>query len=180
LKDSFVDSFLVLFFEAMLESLAYVKFMPAFRARNTACKMVCCHPARIRRYPGVLQRPKSWGTAYEQIDAECPFCSTDDRLTLFQNSLAVAVRDQYPVCQWHLLVIPKRHTADYFDLGSAEVRARQQLLAKARDLVLKEDSTVLAFNVGINNGAAARQTIMHSGVHLIQRRKGDNPNPRGV
>ena len=90
------------------------------------------------------------------------------------------MRDHYPVSQWHLLTIPKRHTADYFDLGTAEVRACQQLLAEARNLVLKEDSAVLGFNVGINSGVVAGQTVMHCHVHLIPRRIGDNPNPRGV
>jgi ATP adenylyltransferase len=54
-----------------------------------------------------------------------------------------------------LLVIPKRHTADYFDLGSAELRACQTLLAEARKLVLKKDPSVLGFNVEINSGAVA-------------------------
>lgn len=117
--------------------------------------------------------------AYEHTDAECPFCSTDDRTILLHNSLAIVVRDQYPVSEWHLLIIPKRHTADYFELGSAEVRACQQLLAEARNLVLKEDSTVSGFNVGINSGIVAGQTVMHCHTHLIPRRLGDNPNPRG-
>ena len=77
-----------------------------------------------------------------------------------------------------LLVIPKRHTADYFDLGSAELRACQTLLAEARKLVLKKDPSVLGFNVGINSGAVAGQTVMHSHIHLIPRREGDNPCPR--
>ena len=117
--------------------------------------------------------------AYEHVEAGCPFCFTGDGRILLQNSLAVVVRDQYPVSEWHLLVIPKRHTADYFDLGSAEVRACQQLLAEARDLVLKQDSTVRGFNVGINSGSVAGQTVMHSHIHLIPRREGDSPNPRG-
>jgi ATP adenylyltransferase len=116
--------------------------------------------------------------AYQHREAGCPFCLTGDQMTLLQNSLAVVVRDQHPVSEWHLLVIPKRHAADYFDLGSAEVRACQQLLAEARNLVLKEDSTV-GFNVGINSGAAAGQTVMHSHIHLIPPRIDDNPNPRG-
>jgi diadenosine tetraphosphate (Ap4A) HIT family hydrolase len=99
-------------------------------------------------------------------------------MTLLQNSLAVVVRDHYPVSEWHLLIIPKRHTADYFDLGSAEVRACQELLAEARNIVLKQDSTVLGFTLD-NSGAAAGQTVMHSHIHLIPRRQGDNPNPRG-
>ena len=117
--------------------------------------------------------------AYEHTEAGCPFCFTTDGTILLQNSLAVVVRDKFPVSEWHLLVIPKRHTTDYFDLGSAEVRACQTLLAEARNLVLKEDPTVLGFNVGTNSGAAAGQTVMHSHIHLIPRRGGDTPNPRG-
>ena len=117
--------------------------------------------------------------AYEHMEAGCPFCSTDGGMILLQNSLAVVVRDQYPVSEWHLLVVPKRHATDYFDLGSAEVRACQQLLAEARNFILKQDSTVSGFNVGINSGVAAGQTVMHSHIHLIPRREGDNPNPRG-
>ena len=117
--------------------------------------------------------------AYEHMEAGCPFCSTGGGMILVQNSLAVVVRDQYPVSEWHLLVVPKRHATDYFDLGSAEVRACQQLLAEARNFILKQDSTVSGFNVGINSGVAAGQTVMHSHIHLIPRREGDNPNPRG-
>jgi ATP adenylyltransferase len=61
----------------------------------------------------------------------------------------------------------------------AEVRACQQLLVAARALVLKEDSTVLGFNLGINSGKVAGQTVVHFHVYLIPRRTGDNPNPRG-
>ena len=117
--------------------------------------------------------------AYEREDPGCPFCSTGDKEVLLENRLAVVVKDQYPVSKRHLLIIPKRHTADYFELGTAEVRACQQLLAAARALVLEDDSTILGFNVGINNGTVAGQTVMHCHVHFIPRRAGDNPNPRG-
>jgi ATP adenylyltransferase len=117
--------------------------------------------------------------AYEHLEARCPFCSIGGGMILLQNSLAVIVRDQYPVSEWHLLIMPKRHTADYFDLGFPEVRACQQLIVEARNLVLKEDSTVSGFNVGINSGVVAGQTVMHCHTHLIPRRLGDNPNPRG-
>ena len=96
--------------------------------------------------------------AYEQPEPSCPFCKSRGEEVLLQNSLAVVVRDQYPVCDWHLLIIPKRHTPDYFDLGTAEVRACQELLAAARNLVLQGDSAVSGFNVGINSGVVAGQT----------------------
>ena len=58
--------------------------------------------------------------AYEHVEAGCPFCFTGNGTILLQNSLAVALRDKFLVSEWHVLAIPKRHTADYFDLGSAE------------------------------------------------------------
>jgi ATP adenylyltransferase len=83
------------------------------------------------------------------------------------------------VTDWHVLVVPKRHTADYFDLGTAESRACDRLLGEARSLISKEDARVTGFNVGINSGEAAGQTVMHCHIHLIPRRTGDHPNPRG-
>jgi ATP adenylyltransferase len=117
-------------------------------------------------------------TAYEYSHPDCPFCSID-REILLQNSLAIVMKDKYPVTKGHVLVVPKRHTPDYFDLGTAEVRACQQLLSEARALLLGEDASILGFNVGINSGSVAGQTVMHSHIHLIPRRSGDSPNPRG-
>jgi ATP adenylyltransferase len=117
--------------------------------------------------------------AYANMEPGCPFCSTSERKPLLENSLAIVVKDNYPVTDWHLLVIPRRHTADYFDLGTAELRACHQLLSAAGALLLEKDTSILGFNVGINNGAAAGQTVMHCHIHLIPRRAGDSPNPRG-
>jgi ATP adenylyltransferase len=117
--------------------------------------------------------------AFSKVEPTCPFCSSDKRNLILENSLAIVLNDRYPVTDRHLLIVPKRHTPDYFDLGSAEVRACQQLLAKARVLLLEQDTSILGFNVGINTGAVAGQTVMHCHVHLIPRRLGDSPNPRG-
>jgi diadenosine tetraphosphate (Ap4A) HIT family hydrolase/5-methylcytosine-specific restriction endonuclease McrA len=117
--------------------------------------------------------------AYDRKGLGCPFCEIGERPVVLQNELALVIKDKYAVSEWHSLVIPKRHTADYFDLGTAEVRACHQLLAEARTLVLQQDASVLGFNVGINAGEAAGQTVMHCHIHLIPRRAGDNANPRG-
>ena len=117
--------------------------------------------------------------AYENVQAGCPFCSRGDREVLLQNSLAVVLRDKYPVAELHVLIVPKRHAADYFDLGTAEMRACQQLLVEVRALLLGQDPSILGFNVGINSGKVAGQTIMHCHIHLIPRREGDSLNPRG-
>ena len=73
----------------------------------------------------------------------CPFCSipTDD--VLIENRLSVAVRDRYPVTDWHMLVVSERHTADYFDLGTAESRACHRPITEARSLVCKSDPAVM-------------------------------------
>ena len=116
---------------------------------------------------------------YDRREQACPFCSIPIGDVLIENTLGVAIRDKYPVTDWHVLVVPKRHTADYFDLGTAESRACQRLITEARSLVCKTDPSVAGFNVGINSGQVAGQTVMHCHVHLIPRRTGDHPNPRG-
>jgi diadenosine tetraphosphate (Ap4A) HIT family hydrolase len=77
------------------------------------------------------------------------------------------------------LVIPKRHVADYFDLYQPERNAAQALLEAERDKIKSTDTEVSAFNIGVNCGEDAGQTIFHCHIHLIPRRKGDIDNPRG-
>ena len=117
--------------------------------------------------------------AYATVEPNCPFCLIGDGRLLLENSLAIVIKDEHPVTKSHVLVIPKRHTSDYFDLGNAETRACHRLVTEARARLLREDTSILGFNVGINSGAVAGQTVMHCHIHLIPRRAGDNPNPRG-
>jgi diadenosine tetraphosphate (Ap4A) HIT family hydrolase len=91
----------------------------------------------------------------------------------------VAVRDNYPVTRLHTIVIPKRHAVTFFDLFDPERRAINQLLDVLRLEILKNDASISGFNVGINIGDTAGQTIDHAHVHLIPRRQGDVPDPRG-
>ena len=95
------------------------------------------------------------------------------------NALAFAVRDDYPVTQLHTLVIPKRHAKTFFDLFEPERRAINQLLDELRKEMMKKDVSVSGFNIGINSGDTAGQTIAHAHVHLIPRRQGDVQDPRG-
>jgi diadenosine tetraphosphate (Ap4A) HIT family hydrolase len=78
-----------------------------------------------------------------------------------------------------MLVIPRRHASDYFSLNKDELVACHELIQRVREMVLSEDTTVTGFNVGVNIGAAAGQTILHCHFHLIPRRNGDVANPRG-
>ena len=109
----------------------------------------------------------------------CPFCSIDERVRLLQNQLGVVIKDIHPITKWHLLVIPKRHVANWFELEGAEVVACQELLVKARTMILGQDSEIGGFNIAINTGRAAGQTVMHAHIHLIARRSADRHDVRG-
>jgi diadenosine tetraphosphate (Ap4A) HIT family hydrolase len=109
----------------------------------------------------------------------CPLCAAVDQARpLAANDLAVALPDRYPLSPGHHLVIPRRHEADFFRLEDGEMRALWSLLAVAK-LRLDEQLTPDGYNVGINVGDAAGQTIGHVHIHLIPRYTGDRPDPRG-
>jgi ATP adenylyltransferase len=105
--------------------------------------------------------------------SDCIFCELPAKRVAASNALAFAIRDNHPVTELHTLVIPKRHAATFFDLFEPERRAINQLLVG-----LRADS-VSGFNIGINDGDAAGQTIGHAHVHLIPRRQGDVQDARG-
>jgi len=107
---------------------------------------------------------------------ECVFC-TMDKFEL-ENELAYAIFDKYPVNKGHMLIIPKRHTANYFDLTIEERLAIDKLLFQGKQL-LDETYSPDGYNIGINCGEVAGQTIFHVHVHLIPRYKGDMEDPRG-
>jgi diadenosine tetraphosphate (Ap4A) HIT family hydrolase len=115
-------------------------------------------------------------------EKNCLFCDVqtiDRERIVAENELAYAIRDGFPVTEGHTLFIPKRHTLDYFSIEQEEVLAINQLMDSHRLLLQKEDPTIDGFNIGMNCGETAGQTIFHCHVHLIPRRKGDVENPRG-
>jgi ATP adenylyltransferase len=116
---------------------------------------------------------------HQHREPGCVFCDMDSKRIVAENALAVAVRDGYPVTLMHTLVIPKRHTDTYFSLFTSERRAIEQLVDSQRVEIAAKDQAVGGFNIGINAGEVAGQTVMHCHVHLIPRRGGDVPNPRG-
>jgi len=110
----------------------------------------------------------------------CPFCSPETLThAVAYHGTAFAVDDRFPVTDGHLLVIPHRHVPDWFALNGAERRDVETLLLRLRERALAGDPTITGFNVGMNCGASAGQTIFHAHVHLIPRRDGDTENPRG-
>lgn len=121
--------------------------------------------------------------SYEQYGIPkpgCPFCSDNiqDRIVADYQSV-FAIEDKYPVTNGHLLVIPYRHTEDYFSMTQEERQDAEELIRVLRNKVLQEDKTVTGFNIGMNCGESAGQTVMHAHIHLIPRRGGDTPEPRG-
>ena len=110
---------------------------------------------------------------------DCLFCNIPPVRIVLENELAYAVRDGYPVTEMHSLIIPKRHIQDYFDLTTEELIACDQLIRSLKDEISNSDNSVNGFNIGMNSGETAGQTIFHCHIHLIPRRTGDVDNPRG-
>lgn len=117
--------------------------------------------------------------SYNDREDGCIFCELGAGRIVGENELCVATRDAFPVTEHHTLVIPKRHVADYFDLYQPERNAIEAMLHEQRQQILDKDHTVTGFNVGINAGKSAGQTVFHVHVHLIPRRDGDVDEPRG-
>ena len=117
--------------------------------------------------------------SYSDRETSCIFCNLGAGRIIAENELCIAIKDAFPVTEHHTLVIPKRHVADYFDLHQPERNAIEAMLHEQRQSILDEDNTVTGFNIGINAGASAGQTVFHVHVHLIPRRDGDVADPRG-
>jgi len=112
------------------------------------------------------------------IEPVCPFCHLDNSRVIVANDHAIAIPDGYPVTPGHTLIIPKRHIASFFEATKEEQAALLDLLAEMRQHLLDEHKPD-GFNIGINDGAAAGQTVMHLHIHLIPRYAGDTADPRG-
>jgi len=108
----------------------------------------------------------------------CIFCDLDKNQIILENDVAFAIMDKFPVNEGHMLFIPKRHFKNYFEATIEEVTALHQLLHEGKKH-LDEKYQPDGYNIGINVGEDAGQTIMHLHIHLIPRYKGDVKDPRG-
>jgi len=108
----------------------------------------------------------------------CPFCAIPEEECSGLNEHAAAFRDEYPLAEGHTLVIPKRHVASIFDLSNEEYRDLWEL-TRAMRVEISGEQNPAGFNIGINDGAAAGQTVSHAHIHIIPRHDGDVPDPRG-
>ncbi len=109
---------------------------------------------------------------------KCPFCAVAAARILHDSPLALAFSDAFPLSRGHSLVIPRRHVASWFETTDDERREMLRLLDDLRE-TLRRTHSPDGFNVGINDGAAAGQTVPHLHLHLIPRYAGDVQDPRG-
>jgi len=113
----------------------------------------------------------------------CAFCEilkndSQEKRIINQNEYAIAIRDGFPLSNGHTLLIPKRHTQSFFDLTENERTSILALLDSAK-INLDQQYSPDAYNIGINDGKEAGQTVPHLHIHLIPRYKGDIEDPRG-
>lgn len=112
------------------------------------------------------------------MNKNCLFCNYDKGNYIAENELTFAIYDVFPVNEGHILVIPKRHFSSFFEATDEEVLAMYKLIKKVKEIVHNKYEPT-GYNIGINIGEDAGQTIMHLHVHVIPRYKGDVENPKG-
>ena len=111
--------------------------------------------------------------------ADCPFChACSGRELTGANTAAVAFPDRYPLSRGHTLIVPRQNADSVFDLSAEETQSLWSLVAAVRQK-LAQILAPAGFNIGINDGAAAGQTVPHAHVHVIPRYVSDMPDPRG-
>lgn len=108
----------------------------------------------------------------------CPFCQLPADRILLADDRAMVIRDGFPVSPGHTLVIPRRHVSSFFDITADERASLLHLLDQAK-VALDREFAPQGYNIGINDGATAGQTVPHLHVHLIPRYAGDREDPRG-
>ncbi|MFN3999747.1 HIT domain-containing protein [Algoriphagus sp.] len=115
----------------------------------------------------------------EKLNSECPFCNPAAEVEMIvESAQAFSILDKFPVNPGHALVIPKRHASDYFELSFKEQSSCFFMLNEVKK-VISEKFNPVGFNIGINVGVHAGQTVDHVHIHLIPRYEGDVEDPRG-
>jgi len=109
----------------------------------------------------------------------CIFCELPSERVIKQTELSLVISDGFPVTPGHMLILPRRHAETWFDLTAQEQQDANELLMILQEQHQQQDTSITGFNVGINCGISAGQTVMHCHIHLIPRRVGDCADPRG-
>ena len=113
---------------------------------------------------------------------DCPFCpngSATKTIWLAWTDDVYVIYDAFPATEGHMLLIPFRHVADYFDMNRQEQCDMNKLFDQCAKIAEKLDPTICGWNIGTNIGEAAGQTVFHAHVHMIPRRLGDVDAPQG-
>ena len=109
----------------------------------------------------------------------CIFCSKEKLNIIYEDDIFFVIRDSFPVTKDHTLIILNNHDKSYFDLRDKDILQLNNILKFQKESLMQNDNTITGFNIGINQGESAGQTVMHLHIHLIPRRKGDIEDPRG-
>jgi len=111
---------------------------------------------------------------------DCIFCSKKKCKIIKTTKFFFIIRDtSYPVTKHHTLIITNRHVENYFDLNKDEIFELDEIIKQQKKELINIDKSISGFNIGVNIGKDAGQSIMHCHIHLIPRRKGDVEDPRG-
>ncbi|ADD67837.1 histidine triad (HIT) protein [Denitrovibrio acetiphilus DSM 12809] len=112
------------------------------------------------------------------MDNNCPFCTIDETKIVLRNETCFAVYDIFPATEGHMLVVPLRHAPSFFDYTPEEISDVWALVSECKGL-LDERFSPDGYNIGMNLGECAGQTVFHLHIHIIPRRIGDTENPKG-
>lgn len=109
----------------------------------------------------------------------CVFCNKEKFEIIYQDEIFYVIRDAYPVTKDHTLIILNDHDKSYFELRDKDIKQLYNIIKFQKETLMMNDKSITGFNIGINQGEDAGQTVMHLHIHLIPRRKGDVEDPRG-
>lgn len=112
------------------------------------------------------------------MSSPCVFCDLPRERIVLETEFCLAIRDAYPVSPGHTLIVPRRHAASFFDITDDERTDLMNLLLLVRESLEREFAPA-GYNIGINDGLAAGQTVPHLHIHLIPRYPSDREDPRG-
>jgi diadenosine tetraphosphate (Ap4A) HIT family hydrolase len=112
------------------------------------------------------------------MELNCPFCTLPKERIFLSNEFGYAIRDGFPVSTGHTLIVPKRHIPSWFETTNEESQGLLKLLSLAKEM-LDDELNPDGYNIGINDGPTAGQTVPHLHIHLIPRYQNDQEDPRG-
>ena len=118
------------------------------------------------------------GTPMTEETKHCPFCELSSERIVQESNGGVAIRDKFPIANGHTLVIPRQHVASIYELPEGHQNSLWKLVTLVRSFLIAEFQPA-GFNIGVNDGAAAGQTVLHAHIHVIPRYAGDVEDPRG-